>query len=363
MFLHRPIPDRRKKLKSMTPLQIKEAIKTEVTNLGFLLSGITTPDPIESYPQFEQWIQAGYHAEMHYLSRPSSMEKRRNPALIMPSAKSILVLGIPYPAPKESGFLNIASYAQGSDYHNLIPKRLSGFQFWLEDLVGYSVQTRIFTDTAPVMEKPLAIRAGLGWIGKNGLVIHPEYGSFFFLTEIFMNIELPPDNLFKKDLCGDCTLCIENCPTSAILSHHQIDSNRCLSYITIEKKGMFTEDQSNSIKESIFGCDQCQLICPWNQKRIVDDKIPTLFQTDEVLAHFTTQEILNLSSEAFSTQFAYTPISRTKRFGLIRNLLALLSNTGKKEILPVLQDFIDNEDNENLRTMAIRAQVNILGRD
>mgnify|MGYP001548862580 CR=1 FL=1 len=343
----------------LTPNQIKQTIKTEVTNLGFLLNGVTTPAQLESFPSYTQWIKAGYHAEMHYLAHPAAMEKRQDPSLIMSEVKSILVLGIPYPAPDQTKGLNIAAYARGTDYHDLIPQRLSGFHSWLEKTVRKPVLMRTFTDTAPILEKALAVRAGVGWIGKNSLVINPTYGSFFFLTEVFLDLELPPDEPFTQDLCGECSNCIDLCPTSAILTNRTINSKRCLSYLTIEKKGAFTEKQAKSIKESLFGCDQCQLVCPWNQKRYEDPSIPTLFQTDPNLLNLTREKLLAMTEEDFLNFFRHTPIWRTKRFGLLRNLLALLANTGAAEDLSSLDDFINKEENETLRMMASNAQVNI----
>lgn len=339
--------------------QIKQAIKTEVTNLGFLLNGVTTLEPNESYSAYAQWIEAGYHAEMEYLSRPASMQKRRDPSLLMPEAKSILVLGIPYPALKENNPLKFAAYAQGQDYHEVIRQKLSGFKPWLENLTKHPVNIRIFTDTAPIMEKALAVRAGLGWIGKNSLLINPTYGSFLFLAEVFLDLELPPDEPFTEDLCGACSNCIDSCPTSAILTNRTINSNRCLSYLTIEKKGLLSKDETASIKESVFGCDQCQLVCPWNQKRFGDRSIPTVFQADSNLLNLTPIELLTMTEEEFRQLFRHTPIWRTKRFGLLRNLLALLANTGTKDDLRILKDFINTEENENLRMMAVHAQVRI----
>ena len=359
MFLPGFIPNRCKKLTELTPNQIKQAIKAEVKNLGFHLSGFTTPEPIGDFNGYKQWIQAGYNAEMHYLSRASSLEKRKNPRLVFPPVESILVLGIPYPAPKKSEDFSIAAYAQGPDYHDLIPDRLSGFQPWLEGLVGQTVDLRIFTDTAPIMEKQLAVRAGLGWIGKNGLLINPEYGSFFFLTEIFLGIQLPPDEPFSKGLCGNCTQCIDNCPTNSILCNRKIDANKCLSYLTIEKKGAFSIEESQFITASAFGCDLCQEVCPWNHKRLSNDTVPTLFSSDTTLSSISQEDLLTLDEETFRQRYKKTPISRTKRKGMIRNLLTIIANNGTADDLKLLSTFLQYEQNENLRMMANHAQAKI----
>jgi epoxyqueuosine reductase len=347
----------------LTPNQIKQAIKTEVFNLGFLLNGFTTPAPLQEFELFDTWIRRGYHAEMRYLARQSAMEKRKNPCLVFPAVKSILVLGIPYPPPRDTDHSAFAAYAQGPDYHNLILEKLSGFQSWLEDLVTHEVQLKIFTDTAPIMEKALAVRAGLGWIGKNGLVIHPEYGSYFFLTEIFLDLDLPPDQPFSDELCGTCNRCVEHCPTSAILPGRLINSNLCLSYLTIEKKGPFTEQETRFIRSSLFGCDQCQITCPWNKKIAKMKSNTTLFEPDERFRTFSKNELLLMNQEQFNAWFRHTPVSRVKRQSLLRNLLAFITNTGNTTDIATLQTFIDLEENENLRMMAIHAQAEIIKRN
>ncbi len=347
----------------LTAYQIKQAIKTEVLRLGFLLNGVTTPAPIQGFECYEGWIRSGYHAEMHYLASDSALAKRHNPSLVFPTVKSILILGIPYPPPQSIGQSTIGAYAQGPDYHHLIPEKLSGFQSWLEELVDHQVQLKVFTDTAPIMEKALAVRAGLGWIGKNGLLIHPAYGSYFFLTEIFLDLDLPPDQPFSEDLCGTCTKCIEHCPTSAIMPGRQINCNRCLSYLTIEKKGPFSEQEIGFIRSMLFGCDQCQVICPWNEKISKTKPKPTLFEADQRLNTIPKNEILLMNQEQFDAWFGHTPVSRAKRHGLLRNLLALFANTGSTEDITTLQTFIDLGENENLRMLAIHAQAEIINRN
>lgn len=342
----------------LTNTEIKQAIKTEVKNLGFILSGFTTPEPTEHFNDYEEWVNAGYHADMNYLARPSAMEKRKDPRLIFSETKTILVLGIPYPVPNnqdQTGY-PIAAYAQGQDYHNLIAEKLALFQPWLEQLIEKPVQTRVFTDTAPILERELAARAGLGWIGRNSLLIHPTIGSFFFLSEVFMDLELPPDQPFQRDLCGTCTRCINQCPTQCIQSNRQIDSNRCLSYLTIEKKQLFTQQEREWISPSVFGCDQCQVVCPWNQKRLQADPFPRLFEPEKKLASLQTADLLLLEKKEFLSKYRHTPIYRSKRFGLIRNLLAVIAKYGDTKDLQILEVYLQREENESLRKLAFDAQ-------
>ena len=347
-----------------TPDQIKQTIKAEVYDLGFLLSGFTTPDPPDHFTMYESWVNSGYHAEMSYLSRSSAFEKRKHPNLLFPEVKTILVLGCPYPVPHpppSTGY-PIAAYAQGPDYHHLINKQLAHFPEWLSQLMGYPVNARVFTDTAPILERELAVRAGLGWIGKNSMLIHPEYGSFFFLTEVFLDFYLPPDNPFNKDLCGTCTQCVENCPTACILPQRQINSNRCLSYLTIEKNNLFSENESALLSGGVFGCDICQSVCPWNQKRIRQDHIRTLFDRDDELKELQPADILTLNEEYFLAKYGSSPLARAKRFGILRNLLTLIGNQGSRKDLILLASFLSQEQNENLRMIASHAQARIIER-
>ena len=318
--------------------------------------------PLEGFEKYKAWIAAGFHANMDYLARPSSLEKRQNPKLLFPAIKTILVLGIPYVPTVHTEAYSIASYAQGPDYHDLIPERLKDFPDWLASLVEHPVHMRIFTDTAPVLEKELAVRAGLGWRGKNGLMLNPQYGSFFFLTEIFMDLKLLPDEPFTKDMCGTCTRCIDNCPTGCIQPDRTLNAAKCLSYLTIEMKGSFSEQEMALINDSIFGCDVCQTVCPWNQKLLQQEISRPLFQPDIGLAQVSPDDLLKLDDETFREKYRNTPIYRTKRAGLIRNILASITNHGSSKDIPILEAFIAQEENENLRMMAIHAQAKLTNR-
>jgi epoxyqueuosine reductase len=353
---------------SLTSSQIKHAIKTEVTNLGFILNGFTTPEPIDGFSKYAEWINGGYHADMSYLARTSSMEKRLNPKQLMPGVQSILILGIPYPVPNtellntDPEMRKIASYAQGPDYHDLILEKIKDLSGWLDNLIGHHVNFRIFTDTAPVMEKELGMRAGLGWIGRNGLLINPHVGSFFFLTEVFLDLEIPPDLPFKADLCGNCNRCVESCPTSCIMTNRTLDANRCISYLTIEKKEVFSIEEAKTITDSVFGCDACQTVCPWNQKRMKKDEFQSLFLPKHQLMNTSTKDLLLLDDKTFNEKYKDTPVSRTKREGLIRNILASIGNIGQAGDLEKLEEFIAAEENENLRMLASNAQVQLINR-
>ena len=342
---------------------IEKSIKTALAKLGFFMSGITTPEPVENFSHYQQWIEAGYHASMVYLARPDTLEKRANPAMMLPDAKSIIVVGIPY-TPFRPGNLPpdvkiIASYAQGPDYHRLIPERLASFVVWLGEYLQQDVRHAIFTDSAPILEQELAIRAGIGWRGKNNLIINPTYGSFFLLAEIFLDIALIPDEPFSTDFCGNCRKCIEACPTRCILPNRTIDARRCRSYLTIEKRGEFSIDESQQVGDAIFGCDICQLVCPWNKKAANANPQP-LFDPQRSLQVIQHEELLTLDHQAFTQRFGDTPIARAKRSGLIRNLLTAIGNQENLSDVSILSQFIEHETDTYLAALAqsIHNQLN-----
>ncbi|RPI82769.1 MAG: tRNA epoxyqueuosine(34) reductase QueG, partial [Chloroflexi bacterium] len=250
---------------------LKQAIKDKAKELGFLLVGVTGPEPPAHLDVFSHWLQAGRHGEMSYLATERSIQRRSDPKQILPECRSILSLAAPYPSPGGpdhvgAGKGKVAAYAWGDDYHDVLPERLDALVEYIEAEVGHPVPNRWYTDTGPILERELAQRAGLGWIGKNTLLINPQQGSYFLLAEILLGIDLEPDPPFTMDGCGSCTRCLDACPTSCILPDRTIDATRCISYLTIELKGSIPEDLRPQIGEWVFGCDVCQQVCPWNQR-------------------------------------------------------------------------------------------------
>ncbi len=230
--------------------------------LGFILAGVTSAEPSQHYPNFEEWLADDNHGTMNYLAEERSRIRRADPKQILPECKSILVLGIPYsPISPDSG---IAAYALGDDYHEVIPPRLQEIVEFIEGQIGYPIPNRYYTDTGPILERDLAQRAGLGWVGKNSMLINPRAGSTFFLAEILLCIELEPDETIVTDHCGTCTRCITACPTEAILPNRTLDARRCISYLTIELRDDIPEELRPRMGNWIFGCDICQMVCPWN---------------------------------------------------------------------------------------------------
>lgn len=277
------------------------------------------------------------HGTMNYLAEERSRTRRADPKQILPECKSILVLAIPYsPIPMDEGAgMRVASYALGDDYHDIIPPLLQQIVEFIEEQLGHSVPNRYYTDTGPILERELAQRAGLGWIGKNSMLINPKAGSTFFLAEILLGIELEPDEETITDHCGTCTRCITACPTQCILPNRTLDARRCISYLTIELKDDIPEELRPLMKNWIFGCDICQQVCPWNRfsaqaNPAFEPKIPLPVLADD----------LTLTSVEFNQHFRKSPIKRAKRRGYLRNLAVAIGNNRNETDLPILEQAI-----------------------
>jgi epoxyqueuosine reductase len=323
---------------------IRKVIKEKARQLGFVLAGVTTPEPPSHYSTFETWLAQGHHGTMDYLASDRSRARRANPLEILPECKSILVLATPYspPLPMEEGLGvrgQIASYAWGEDYHDILPMRMKELVQFIEEQVGGPVKNRWYTDTGPILERDLAQRAGIGWIGKNTCLIHPKHGSYFLLSEIFLDLALEPDTPFVTDHCGTCTRCIEACPTDCILPNRTIDATSCISYLTIELKDDIPTELREKMGDWVFGCDICQIVCPWNRFAGEGD---SAFGSEDPL-HSLTEE-LTISTQEFNQRFKRSPIKRAKGRGYLRNIAVALGNTGNMVALPVLQNALNDEE-------------------
>jgi epoxyqueuosine reductase len=329
----------------MIPLEgLKEKIKVKAQELGFILAGVTTPDPPPHYSTFEDWLAQGRHGTMEYLAAERSRTRRANPREIMPGCKSILVLATPYspPSSREQGLEKegkIAAYAWGKDYHDVLPERMKELVRFIEEQMGHPVDNRWYTDTGPILERDLAQRAGIGWIGKNTCLIHPKRGSYFLLSEILLDLALEPDPPFVTDHCGTCTRCIDACPTDCILPDRTIDATRCISYLTIELKNDIPVELRDKIGTWVFGCDICQMVCPWN--RFAEDGDPAFGKSSPAQSLHTG---LSTSAQEFNQRFKGTPVKRAKRRGYLRNVVVALGNAENMHALPVLQNALNDEE-------------------
>jgi epoxyqueuosine reductase len=316
---------------------LKDIVKDKARQLGFILAGVTTPDPPPHYSTFEAWLAQGRHGTMSYLANERSRARRADPRQILPECRSILVLATPYspPSPFSGGGGvrgDIASYAWGMDYHDVLPARMKELVQFIEEQVGRPLKNRWYTDTGPILERDLAQRAGIGWIGKNTCLIHPKHGSYFLLSEIFLDLALEPDPPFLTDHCGTCTRCIEACPTGCILPDRTLDATRCISYLTIELKEDIPPELRDKMGNWTFGCDICQMVCPWN--RFAGEGDPAF--GEEQPPH-SLEEDLSLTPQEFNQRFKGSPVKRAKRRGYLRNVAVALGNMGDMHALPVLQ--------------------------
>ena len=293
-------------------------VKSTAAQLGFDYCGIARALPLdEDARRLEAWLNKGMHGTMHYMEK--YFDQRINPALLVPGARSVITLLKNYfPAEKQQpGNPKIASYAYGNDYHEVIKNQLNQLLQELQESIG-AFNGRGFVDSAPVLERSWAKKTGLGWIGKNGNLIHKQSGSYFFIATLIVDVELEYDHPLAKDYCGSCTRCIDACPTQAILPDKVVDGSKCISYLTIELKEAIPSEFKHKMDNWAFGCDVCQDVCPWNSFSQVHRE-PQLKNTNGLI-DFSKDEWYELSEELFNSVFKHSAIKRTKYKGLKRNL-------------------------------------------
>jgi epoxyqueuosine reductase len=293
-------------------------IKSAADALGFLSCGISKADFLEDEaPRLEQWLNQGHHGSMSYMER--YFDKRLDPRLLVPGAKSVVSLLLNYHTDKKQAdpkAPKISSYAYGKDYHFVIKEKLKELMQIIHREVG-EVNGRVFVDSAPVMDKAWAAKSGLGWLGKNTNLISKKVGSFFFIAELIIDLELDYDTPVT-DHCGSCTACIDACPTDALLQPYQIDGSKCISYLTIELKENIPTEFKGQMDNWAFGCDICQTVCPWNRFATPHDE--PAFEPQEELLNLTKSEWQEMTSVVFNKVFKNSAVKRTKFEGLKRNI-------------------------------------------
>ena len=328
-------------------MNLTEQIKVQAQKLGFELVGILPVEPSQTVDHYEQWLKDGHAGEMDYLEKHLSL--KRDPRQILPEAQSIVALAINYytlDPPKslaeDSSRGQISRYAWGTDYHRLIRLKLDRLATFIQKAAEEKVKTRVYVDTAPVLEREYAERAGIGWIAKNTNVIHWRAGSWFFLGGILVSIKLDTDVPLLRGSCGTCTRCIEACPTDAILAPNILDSRLCISYLTIELKGSIPHKLRPQMDNLIFGCDICQEVCPWNSKA-VPTKERDFYPRKGNLAP-TLLSLINMTQEQFSRRFKHSPIKRAKRRGFLRNVAVALGNWKDRAAAPALKQALNDDE-------------------
>lgn len=307
----------------MSNLQEKysQIIKTQAKILGFDFCGIAKAGFLEEEaPKLEAWLNQNYHGQMAYMA--NHFEKRLDPTKLVEGAKTVVSLVYNY-FPKKELFqekedYKIAKYAYGQDYHHVIKDKLKVLLENLQIEIG-EIGGRAFVDSAPVMERQWAQKSGLGWLGKNSLLLNKEMGSFFFLAELVIDLEVAPDPPMLKDYCGTCTKCIDACPTDAIVQSGVIDGSKCISYLTIELKENIPAAFKGKMENWVFGCDICQDVCPWN--RFSKPHQEPLFDPKSELEEMTNRDWEEITEETFSKVFAKSAVKRTKHNGFLRNIV------------------------------------------
>ncbi len=333
-------------------------LKEQARELGFSLVGIASVEASAHMDRYREWVEDGKHGEMGYLAREDAVARRADLRGTLPSVRSAVVVGDEYfqedppgvPADPARGV--IARYARGQDYHGIIKKRLLELHRWIEASVEGSVEGRVYVDTGPILEREMAVRAGVGWFGKNTMLIHPKRGSYFFLGVLLLDLDLDADVPFQEDHCGTCRSCLDACPTGALLGRDAsgapvMDAPRCISYLTIEHRGPIPVELRPLMGNRVYGCDICQEVCPWNE---------TFAEPAEVEAYRAREgldgpslveladQLLGLDDDGFRELFRESPIKRAKRAGLLRNVCVALGNWGDAKAVPVLVRALDDAE-------------------
>lgn len=310
----------------MNKQYITQFIKASAIDLGFSFCGIAKAEFLEEEaPRLEEWLKRGYQGKMGYLD--NHFDKRLDPTLLVPGAKSVVSLIYNYYPKKDlaqDDNLKIAKYAYGEDYHFVVKEKLKTLISGIQEKVG-DVSGRAFVDSAPVMERAWAQKSGLGWIGKNSLLLNRGVGSFFFLAELILNLELDYDSPVK-DYCGTCTACMDACPTDAIPEPYVVDGSKCISYFTIELKEEIPTAVKGQFENWIFGCDICQDVCPWN--RFSSPHTEPRFDPHPTLSNLKKEEWQEISEDVFKVIFKKSAVKRTGLDGLRRNIQFVGSNEG-----------------------------------
>ena len=303
--------------------------------LGFPVAAVSTPDPLTAGARFDEWLAEGRHGQMAYLRDHRHLRDR--PADLEPHTRSLITVLAPYrhgPDLLEAG-LRIARYAQGDDYHEVLRDRLRRLAAFIHAETGADVAARPATDSAPLLERDLAQSVGLGWIAKNTMLIHPELGSFTFIAELLVDLELAPSNLpTTPDRCGTCSRCLDACPTHAIVSPYVLDARRCISYLTIELRGPIPRHMRPLIGDHVYGCDVCQDVCPWNTHAPLADD-PALAPR-RALRSLSPEQLLQLDHASWARIFRGSAAKRCKHRGALRNAAVVLGNRRDPSLIPLL---------------------------
>jgi epoxyqueuosine reductase len=332
-------------------VSLEQRIKAQAQSLGFELVGIAPATPADGFDRLAAWLDRGFAGEMAYMQR--HREACRHPQSILPQVRSVVMVGMNYkPASGDQPGIEeadgtgqargkVARYARGADYHDVLRARLKQLLAWLQvempDCRGRGV-----VDTAPLLERDFARRAGLGWFGKNTMLLNKRVGSYFFLGALLVDLALQPDRPHDSSHCGTCTACLDACPTEAFVEPGVLDARRCISYLTIELRGPVPSALREPMGDWVFGCDVCQEVCPWNRKAPAASE--PAFRPRVGSDSVDLVELLGLSEEEFRVRFQGTALLRSRRRGLLRNAAIALGNSGDESALPVLRRALEDPE-------------------
>ncbi len=331
----------------MSSRELANGAREHAFALGFELVGITDPAPSRHIDFYSRWLAEGRHGDMAYLARPDAVARRADLRGTLPEVRSVVVVGLEYladaapEADQVPGTGVIARYARGQDYHRVIERRLLTLLDRIAASADVPVTGRAYVDTGPLLERELGSRAGLGWLGKNTMLIHPRCGSWFFLGALLVDLDLEPDAPFEGDHCGTCNRCLDACPTGALLGRDPsgapvMDARRCLSYLTIEQRGPVPRELRPAIGDRIYGCDICQDVCPYNGPKFVQPTTePDLLPRPETLRPQLI-ELMEMDEAGWNRFSRGTAIRRARRSGFLRNVAIALGNWGAPEAVPAL---------------------------
>jgi epoxyqueuosine reductase len=323
---------------ALTPAALSARVKATGRTLGFDLVAVGPASPPLHGPEFEAWLDAGYAGTMAYLERGRA--RRLDPGEVLPGARSVIAAALNYhQGPDAPGPAHVARYAWGDDYHAVMEPRLRAL---VVDLIQAEpgAGARAYVDTGPVLERDLAARAGLGWVGKNTMLLHPGLGSYFFIGVVLTTAELSFDSGLP-DRCGTCTRCLEACPTQAFVAPYVLDSRRCLSYLTIEHRGPMPVELRAAAAGRAFGCDVCQDVCPWNRRAPLTAEAAFVARELPALTEWVT-----LTDDDVRRRFSGSPLRRARRAGLARNAAVALGNAGAADAEPALRTALHDPDPE-----------------
>lgn len=339
--------------------ELVEQIKIAARQIGFEVAGVASVEPLtRDDSAFQEWRESGFAAGMDYMTRRPELHAQ--PGALAPYARSLITLAVDYfsAAPvfeHQHRYGRVARYAWGLDYHDVVKPRLQALVNKIEQIAGRPIHARCFVDAVPLLERAVAARAGLGFFGKNTNLLQPRSGSWFFLSEILLDLELPADNREIKVSCGTCRRCLDACPTDAFAAPYQLDSRKCISYLTIENKGAIPTELRAAIGDWIFGCDVCQDVCPFN-RFASDTRWPEFHPEAGAGPRLDLVEVLSIASDnEFRARFRGTPLTRPKRRGLLRNAAVVAANVGATAAVPSLIERAENDREPLIRSHSLWA--------